>query len=78
MIGGFLFLTIFISKSKNMAKVVKLKLKDIKNIVENINQSEMEEQQTEVSSDLPIAIGKGEDGKFYVFDTKTGDVLGSL
>jgi len=61
-----------------MAKVVKLKLKDIKNIVENINQSETQEQETETKSDLPIAIGKGQDGKYYVFDTNTGDVLGSL
>lgn len=61
-----------------MAKVVKLKLKDIKNIVERINETEVKEQETEMKSDLPIAVGKGEDGKFYVFDTKSGDVLGTL
>jgi len=65
-----------------MSKVVKLKLKDIENIVKRINESTEEEseqtEQSETSADLPIAIGKGEDGKVYVFDTKTKEILGSL
>lgn len=63
-----------------MAKVVKLKLKDIENIVRSINESESEmdqHEQGQASSDLPIAIGKGEDGKFYIFDTNSGEILGS-
>jgi hypothetical protein len=63
-----------------MAKVVKLKLKDIENIVKNINENESEMDQNEqgqTGTDLPIAVGKGEDGKFYVFDTNSGEILGS-
>lgn len=63
-----------------MAKVVKLKLKDIENIVKNINENESEMDQNEqeqTGTDLPIAITKGQDGKFYVIDTVSGEILGS-
>lgn len=60
-----------------MAKVVKLKLKDIKNIVENINQSEMEEQ---VGDNLvnDIVINKDENGKYYVLDVKNDRIIATL
>lgn len=60
-----------------MAKVVKLKLKDIKNIVENINQGEMEEQ---VGDNLvnDIVINKDENGKYYVLDVKNDRIIATL
>lgn len=73
-----------------MSKVVKLKLSDIENIVKKtIKESELEDfdaQSQDVPSDEPsdenqggdrnVAIGKGEDGKIYVTDLNTGEILG--
>lgn len=74
-----------------MAKVVKLNLKDIENIVKKtINEAEMDDFDTKVQpEELPGAtdyedeqelkrtmiIGKGEDGKYYVTDSETGEIL---
>jgi hypothetical protein len=60
-----------------MAKVVKLKLKDIKNIVENINQGEMEEQVGDNLVD-DIVINKDENGKYYVLDVKNDRIIATL
>jgi|APGre2960657373_1045057.scaffolds.fasta_scaffold01491_11 hypothetical protein len=59
--------------------IVKLSLKDIENIVERtINESMNEDDSLEgVSSDRNIMIGKDEDGKIYVMDVETGDILGT-
>jgi hypothetical protein len=76
-----------------MAKVVKLNLKDIENIVKKtINEAELDDLDTNVQpEELPgadsyddeeevkrtVAIGKGDDGKIYVTDVNTGEILGS-
>jgi cell division protein FtsI/penicillin-binding protein 2 len=59
--------------------IVKLSLKDIENIVERtINESMNEDDSLEgVSSDRNIMIGKDENGKIYVMDVETGDILGT-
>ena len=73
-----------------MSKVVKLKLSDIENIVrKTIKESELEDINVQ-SDDEPtnepdnqevstrnVAIGKGEDGKIYVTDVETGEILGT-
>lgn len=73
-----------------MSKVVKLKLSDIENIVrKTIKESELEDFDVQ-SDDEPtnepdnqevstrnVAIGKGEDGKIYVTDVETGEILGT-
>ena len=74
-----------------MSKVVKLKLSDIENIVrKTIKESELEDFDGQ-SEDTPledeptnqetptrnVAIGKGEDGKIYVTDVNTGEILGT-
>jgi hypothetical protein len=76
-----------------MAKVVKLNLKDIENIVKKtINEAEFDDLDTKVQpEELPsadsyddeeklkrtVAIGKGDDGKIYVTDVETGEILGT-
>lgn len=73
-----------------MSKVVKLKLSDIENIVrKTIKESELEDfnvQSDDEPSNEPdnqevstrnVAIGKGEDGKIYVTDVETGEILGT-
>jgi cell division protein FtsI/penicillin-binding protein 2 len=59
--------------------IVKLSLKDIENIVERtINESMNEDDSLEgVSSDRNIMIAKDENGKIYVMDVETGDILGT-
>ena len=75
-----------------MAKVIKLNLSDIENIVKKtINEAEFDDFDAKIQpEELPgtdsyddeqemkktMAIGKGEDGKFYVIDVETGDILG--
>lgn len=65
-----------------MGKIVKLKLKDIENIVKKtINESEFDSESEESSgTDMgpkkTMLIGKGEDGKIYAIDSETGDILG--
>ena len=71
-----------------MKKVVKLSIKDLENIVKRtINESEVVDTTNEdlEMSDEPetgmvkrnIAIGKGDDGKIYVTDVDTGEILGT-
>jgi hypothetical protein len=59
--------------------IVKLSLKDIENIVERtINESMNEDDSLEgFSSDRNIMIAKDENGKIYVMDVETGDILGT-
>lgn len=75
-----------------MAKIIKLSLTDIENIVKNtINEAEFDDFNTKIQpEELPdaqnyedeekikktMAIGRGEDGKIYVTDLETGDILG--
>lgn len=69
-----------------MSKIVKLKQSDIEKIVTNIvneqidqeNSISKEEETNEGADDNGVVLGvaKGEDGKFYVMNAKTGEVLG--
>jgi hypothetical protein len=68
-----------------MTKIVKLKIKDIENIVKKtINESEFNDTNDNIqpedlknrSSKKTMVIGKGEDGKIYAIDSETGDILG--
>jgi len=74
--GFFIFKDIY-CKSKNMAKIVKLKLKDIKNIVENISQNDLEEQSNDNLVD-GIIINKDENGRYYVLDVKNDRIIATL
>jgi uncharacterized DUF497 family protein len=73
-----------------MKKVVKLSIKDLENIVKRtISESELENldnnmqgdvtpsDEDNVEVDRKIAIGKGDDGKIYVTDIETGEILGT-
>jgi uncharacterized DUF497 family protein len=73
-----------------MKKVVKLSIKDLENIVKRtISESELENLDNDMQGDVTpsdednvevdrkIAIGKGEDGKIYVTDIETGEILGT-
>ena len=65
-----------------MAKVVKINQKDIEGIVNNIisEQSVETTETTENVNNQPgtvIAIGVDEDGKHYVMNAKTGEILGT-
>ena len=62
-----------------MSKVVKLKQKDIEGIVNNIVSEQMEETSENVDnqSGTVLAIGVDEDGKHYVMNAKTGEILGT-
>lgn len=74
-----------------MKKVVKLSIKDLENIVKRtINEAEFNDFDTQVQpEELPgaqdyddeqelkrtVAIGKGDDGKIYVTDVETGEII---
>ena len=74
-----------------MKKVVKLSIKDLENIVKRtINEAEFDDfdtqaqpeelpgaQEYEVEQELKrtVAIGKGDDGKIYVTDVETGEII---
>ncbi len=76
-----------------MKKVVKLSIKDLENIVKRtINESDLDDFTSKMNpEELPgareyedeqelqrtIAIGKGDDGKIYVTDVETGEILGT-
>jgi hypothetical protein len=76
-----------------MKKVVKLSIKDLENIVKRtINEAELDDFTSKINpEELPgaqeyedeqefkrtIAIGKGDDGKIYVTDIETGEILGT-
>lgn len=66
-----------------MSKIVKLKQSDIEKIVTNIINEQMNEEPTEsettegVGEDgIVLGVSKGEDGRFYVMNAKTGEILG--
>ena len=74
-----------------MKKVVKLSIKDLENIVKRtINEAEFDDFDTKPQpEELPgaqeyedeqelkrtVAIGKGDDGKIYVTDVETGEII---
>jgi len=62
-----------------MSKIIKLKQKDIENVVNNIVSEQLEETTENVDnqSGTVIAIGVDEDGKHYVMNAKTGEILGT-
>jgi len=62
-----------------MSKIVKLKQKDIEGIVNNIISEQMEETSENVDnqSGTVLAIGVDEDGKHYVMNARTGEILGT-
>lgn len=61
-----------------MAKIIKIKQSDIKNIVKNVinEQNEMQKMDQPPSQDGDISIVKDQNGKFYVLNTKSGEILG--
>jgi hypothetical protein len=66
-----------------MSKIVKLKQSDIEKIVTNIvneqmNEEPIESETTEGVDENGVVLGvaKGEDGRFYVMNAKTGEILG--
>lgn len=66
-----------------MSKIVKLKQSDIEKIVTNIVNEQMNEEPTEsettegIGEDgIVLGVAKGEDGRFYVMNAKTGEILG--
>jgi hypothetical protein len=62
-----------------MSKIVKLTQKDIEGIVNNVVSEQLEET-TENVDNQPgtiIAIGVDKDGKYYVMNAKTGEILGT-
>jgi len=66
-----------------MSKIVKLKQSDIEKIVTNIINEQMNEEPIETETTegvdengLVLGVAKGEDGRFYVMNAKTGEILG--
>ena len=66
-----------------MSKIVKLKQSDIEKIVTNIVNEQMNEDSidTETTEGVEgdggvLGVAKGEDGRFYVMNAKTGEILG--
>jgi len=66
-----------------MSKIVKLKQSDIEKIVSNIVNEQMNEEPIETETTegvdengLVLGVAKGEDGRFYVMNAKTGEILG--
>jgi len=66
--------------------IIKLSIKDIENIVKRtINESNVTEDdmmgvdtpEEDSFSDKNVMIGKGEDGKIYVYDVTNNKILGS-
>jgi len=62
-----------------MSKIVKIKQKDIEGIVNNIISEQLEETTENVDnqSGTILAIGVDQDGKHYVMNAKTGEILGT-
>lgn len=62
-----------------MSKVIKLKQSDIENIVSSLI-SEQEDTETNINPTKKgkegLIIGKGEDGKIYVINGETGEIVG--
>ena len=66
-----------------MSKIVKLKQSDIEKIVTNIVNEQMNEEPVESEATegvgengVVLGVAKGEDGRFYVMNAKTGEILG--
>ena len=69
-----------------MSKIVKLKQSDIEKIVTNIVNEHMDQENSitkeeETNEDVDgngvvLGVAKGEDGRFYVMNAKTGEILG--
>lgn len=69
-----------------MSKIVKLKQSDIETIVTNIVNEHMDQENSiakeeETNEDVDgngvvLGVAKGEDGRFYVMNAKTGEILG--
>lgn len=66
-----------------MSKIVKLKQSDIEKIVTNIVNEQMNEEPIESETTegvegngVVLGVAKGEDGRFYVMNAKTGEILG--
>jgi hypothetical protein len=66
-----------------MSKIFKLKQSDIEKIVtsivnEQMNEESIESETTEGVGENGVVLGvaKGEDGRFYVMNAKTGEILG--
>ncbi len=61
-----------------MSKVIKLKQSDIENIVSSLI-SEQEEEQNQLdptkSTHEGLVIGKDENGKYYIVNGETGEIL---
>lgn len=62
-----------------MSKIVKLTQKDIVGIVNNVVSEQVEETTENVDNQTGtvIAIGVDKDGKHYVMNAKTGEILGT-
>ena len=70
-----------------MSKIVKLKQSDIEKIVTNIVNEHMDHQENSIAKEeeknedvdgngVVLGVAKGEDGRFYVMNAKTGEILG--
>lgn len=66
-----------------MSKIVKLKQSDIEKIVTNIVNEQMNEDSIDTETTegvdengVVLGVAKGEDGRFYVMNAKTGEILG--
>lgn len=63
-----------------MSKIIKLKQSDLKNIIKNVLNEQMDspslETPDETSQDSDVVIGKDENGSVIVFNKKTGQILG--
>ncbi len=62
-----------------MSKIVKIKQKNSEGIVNNIISEQLEETTENVDnqSGTILAIGVDQDGKHYVMNAKTGEILGT-
>lgn len=64
-----------------MSKIVRLKQSDIEKIVQEVISEELNNQEETNEMDMnaksKLAIGKDESGRIVVFNTETGDILGT-
>ena len=64
-----------------MSKIVRLKQSDIEKIVQEVISEELNNQEETNEMDMntksKLAIGKDENGRIVVFNTETGDILGT-
>ena len=57
-----------------MSKVIKLKQSDIENIVSSLISEQEEQTQTNPTKE-GLVIGKDENGKYYIVNGETGEIL---